>query len=75
LAELHGQQWEHRRVLDPDEETLTAIGNDGWELVAIDPRDGAHVFKRPRISFRERVTRDQTARVYASRARQREAEA
>ena len=54
---------------------LAKLGAEGWELTAIDPRDGRFYFKRPAPSFRERVTLEQRTRVYDVRAREREAEA
>ena len=46
----------------PEVATLRELGQDAWELVAVSA--GTHYFKRPALTFRERVTIDQKRRVY-----------
>lgn len=75
MAESGRSAWEYRLEADPSEADLASLGADGWELAAIDQRNGRFIFKRPAPALRERVTLDQKARVYATRAAQREAEA
>jgi hypothetical protein len=58
--------WEYRIEAGADAARLDALGQDGWELAAID--GGAFYFKRPRPSFTEQVTLDQRERVFAARA-------
>ena len=58
--------WEYCRTGAFDE--LTALGEDGWELVAAlpDPANGQPTFylKRPAPELRTRVTLDQKRRYY-----------
>ena len=48
----------------PDEATLNKLGRDAWELVAVSA--GTLYFKRPALTFRERVTIDQKRHVYGA---------
>jgi len=75
LAEHKPHAWEYHTERDPAEADLAALGAGGWELTAIDARDGRFFFKHPAPSFRERVTLEQRTRVFELRAREREAEA
>lgn len=75
MPEAHASQWDYHVEVGPTPDTLAKLGEDGWELAAIDPKTGGYVFKRPRPSLRERVTLDQKARLYGHRARLRESEA
>jgi len=75
LAEPAARGWRYRIEIDPSEQSVSALGVDGWELTAIDPRDGRFFFKRPGPTFRDRVTLEQKVRYYALWAREREAKA
>ncbi len=64
--------WDYHWLDWKDEEGLIALGAHGWELAATLPGvsgepGGRLCLKRPRPSFRERVTLDQKRHVYASR--------
>ena len=56
--------WEYHveRTHRLDADQLNSLGKDGWELVAISP-DNRAIFKRPGPDYRERITREQRARV------------
>jgi hypothetical protein len=55
--------WEYRVVVALKDEGLNELGSDGWELVGVS--GDSFVFKRPGLSFKERVTLDQKQRYYA----------
>jgi hypothetical protein len=57
--------WEYRTERSADTLDLDAMGREGWELVGVTAGEGVMVFKRPGLSFRERVTLDQKRRYYA----------
>ena len=65
---MGGPRWEHLVVTGADQARLTALGEEGWELVAVLPGEaGATCYlKRPGLDFRERVTIDQKRRYYAT---------
>lgn len=63
MADPHVEVWDYRLEQDIDQETLSALGAEGWELVLFAPGRG-YAFKRPQPSFRDRVTLDQKARYY-----------
>jgi len=50
---LHSEKWEYRKVENPDEEQIQALGREGWECVGIaseqreDREAKVHTFKRP----------------------------
>ena len=75
MAEPAAHGWQYRIEVDPSEPSVAALGIEGWELTAIDPRDGRFFFKRPGPTFRDRVTLEQKVRYYALWAREREAKA
>jgi hypothetical protein len=58
--------WEYRIESDLAEAALNRLGAEGWELVAVDTRNGNATcyLKRPRLDFREQVTLEQKARYY-----------
>ena len=56
--------WEYRTEVTADSLDLDALGRKGWELVGVSAGEGVMVFKRPVLSFRERVTLDQKRRYY-----------
>jgi hypothetical protein len=59
-------EWEYNVVdLDNDDPRLHTLGRGGWELVAAER--GALYFRRPRLSFRDRVTLEQKHAIYRSR--------
>jgi hypothetical protein len=59
------QNWEYRVERDLSDDALAALGADGWELTASDGLDvGRFIFRRPALSFVERVTLEQRARYY-----------
>jgi hypothetical protein len=58
----HPGQWEYLTIAEQDAEDLNALGAQGWELVSVS--DSTLYFKRPALSFRERVTLDQKREVY-----------
>jgi hypothetical protein len=55
--------WEYRSAAEFDQTQLNELGSAGWELVGV--ASGTFYFKRPRLSFRERVTLEQKERYYA----------
>ena len=66
-----GQTWEYRIAVGLDEAALNALGAEGWELVAVTgdtlgPDSPTLFFKRPGLSFREQVTRDQKRRYFSA---------
>jgi hypothetical protein len=61
------QNWEYRVERDLSDAALAALGADGWELTASDGLNfGRFIFRRPALSFVERVTLEQRARYYES---------
>ena len=56
--------WEYRIEREIPLETLDVLGRQGWEL--IESSENRYVFKRPALSFVERVTIEQRARYYES---------
>lgn len=46
-------KFEYRKVFCPDNMELIALGNHGWELVAIED-SGKWVFKRPNLSGKDK---------------------
>jgi hypothetical protein len=58
----HPGQWEYLTLDQQDADDLNALGEEGWELVSVS--DGRLYFKRPALSFRERVTLDQKRHYY-----------
>jgi hypothetical protein len=65
-----GATWEyHTAAIRPDDEAhLNRLGAEGWELVAVVPAENPAspvcYFKRPALSFKERVTLEQKHRYY-----------
>jgi hypothetical protein len=65
-----GEAWEyHVTVHDRmSEEVLNQLGAVGWELVGVvpdgNPASATFYFKRPALSFKERVTLEQKHRYY-----------
>jgi len=61
--------WDYRWLDASNERELDALGALGWDLVlSVPDADGDRLcLKRPRLTFRERVTLDQKRRVYAER--------
>jgi len=50
--------------------TLTELGQQGWELVAViayNTDEPTFYFKRPTVTFRDRVTEEQKRRYYQQR--------
>ncbi len=64
------QTWEYLTAAADPAPDLAALGREGWELVATagDPR-GTLYFRRPGLSFRERVTMEQRRHVYEQAGR------
>lgn len=60
----HPGQWEYLTLDEQDADDLNALGEEGWELVSVS--DGRLYFKRPALSFRERVTLDQKRQYYGA---------
>ncbi|GIW04504.1 MAG: hypothetical protein KatS3mg059_1124 [Thermomicrobiales bacterium] len=63
--------WEYRITVGLDEAALNALGAEGWELVAVTgdtlgTDSPTLFFKRPGLSFRERVTIDQKQRYFSA---------
>jgi hypothetical protein len=56
--------WEYRRTGPLSNAELNELGADAWELVGV--AAGELYFKRPGMSFKERVTLEQRAHYYAS---------
>ncbi len=61
---------EYRRVDQADVATIDQALADGWEIAAaLGPAAGNALYlRRPRLSFRDRVTLDQRTAVYQRRA-------
>jgi len=58
----HPQEWEYLTVEESDAGDLSSLGRQGWELAGV---SGDRLyFKRPAMSFRERVTLDQKRHYY-----------
>lgn len=74
MTDAEPAKWDYRVEAMPNPKALARIGDEGWELVAIDPKNGDYIFKRPRLSFRERVTLEQKQRYYALWAKERASE-
>jgi hypothetical protein len=74
MTEAEPVKWDYRVEAMPNPRALARIGDEGWELVAIDPKNGDYIFKRSRPSFRERVTLEQKQRYFAVWARERASE-
>jgi hypothetical protein len=60
----HPGEWEYLTIAADEAGDLNALGRDGWELTEVD--SGMLYFKRPAVSFRERVTLDQKRHVYGT---------
>jgi hypothetical protein len=58
----HPEKWEYLAIAEQEAGDLNALGEQGWELVGVN--DGRLYFKRPAMSFRERVTLDQKRHYY-----------
>ena len=60
--------WEYLTVTGEPETHLATLGQEGWELVAVTggAEEATLYFKRPGLTFRERVTLDQRRRYYAA---------
>jgi len=56
--------WEYRIERSPGEETLNALGAQGWEVVAASESRDDVILKRPALDFREQVTLDQRRRYF-----------
>ncbi len=64
------QTWEYLTVLADRAPDLAALGHEGWELVATAGAAGdALYFRRPGLTFRERVTLEQRRAVYEQAGR------
>lgn len=61
--------WDYLWLDASNEGELDALGAHGWEIVlSVPDADGDRFcLKRPRLTFRERVTLDQKRHVYAAR--------
>lgn len=59
------QRWEYLVESEPTVQRVDDLGADGWELVQI-ADGGRAVFRRPALTFIERVTLEQRARYFAS---------
>lgn len=57
-------RWQY--FISDDEQALPQLGRDGWELVTVLESEGRRrfYFKKPMISFTERVTEEQRQAVY-----------
>lgn len=68
---MNGEEpgWEYHWLDAGDDGQVAALGAKGWELAATVPgaAGGRLCLKRPRPTFRERVTLDQKRHVYTSR--------
>lgn len=74
MDEFHaGHTWEYLilRELEADQARLSALGQDGWELVnrGMQSEEPVLYFKRPLLTFRDVVTLDQRRAYYASPGR------
>jgi hypothetical protein len=58
----HPGKWEYLMIAEQDAGDLNELGEQGWELVSVS--NGQFYFKRPVVSFRERVTLDQKRDLY-----------
>jgi hypothetical protein len=58
----HPEKWEYLAIAEQEAGDLKALGEQGWDLVGVS--NGRLYFKRPAMSFRERVTLDQKRDVY-----------
>lgn len=56
--------WEYRIEADLTVNALDELGRQGWEL--IEASGNRYVFKRPELTFVERMTLEQRARYYES---------
>lgn len=61
--------WEYEVLPEAERERLGDLGRDGWELAGVGGDQGARLLylKRPRQSFRERVTLEQRVAYLQSR--------
>ena len=64
------QTWEYLTVAADPAPNLGALGREGWALVATagDPQ-GSLYFRRPGLTFRERITLEQRRAVYEQAGR------
>jgi hypothetical protein len=64
---MSGEQatWEYRTGTELAPGELDELGRTGWELVSVENR--TFYLKRPRLTFRERVTLEQRERYFAHR--------
>lgn len=64
------QAWEYLTAAANPAHDLAALGREGWELVvtANDPH-GTLYFRRPGLTFRERITLEQRRAVYEQAGR------
>jgi hypothetical protein len=58
----HPEKWEYLAIAEQEAGDLNALGDQGWELAGVSGR--RLYFKRPAMSFRERVTLDQKRHYY-----------
>jgi hypothetical protein len=61
--------WEYEVLPEVERERLGDLGREGWELTGVGGDEGARLLylKRPRQSFRERVTLEQRVAYLSSR--------
>jgi hypothetical protein len=61
-------KWEHLTIPASEWARLGALGDDGWELVAVEGEGPVRALylKRPALEFREMVTLEQRRAYYAS---------
>lgn len=70
MAGMQAQpKWEYMTVPETERDRLSALGAEGWEMVAIGDNGPGSMFyfKRRLPDFRELVTLDQQSAYYASR--------
>jgi hypothetical protein len=59
-----GSQWEYKIEEAASVERMNELGADGWELIEL---DGTRtIFRRPALTYVERVTLEQRAHYYES---------
>lgn len=65
---MMGEQpgWDYRWLDGGDEAHLASLGERGWEVVGTSADATRLLLKRPKHTFRERVTLDQKRHVYES---------
>ncbi|MFN8590069.1 MAG: hypothetical protein U0031_01325 [Thermomicrobiales bacterium] len=68
MGEAHPGAWEYLTIPETERDRLTALGQDGWELVAVGGNAGEQrlYLKRPAPSLRERATTEQRVHYYRS---------